>query len=395
MNANEQAPLWVGEFRIDRAAQQLWREGQPIDLVPQVWGLLLCLVERAGQLLTKDEILRAAWPEVAVSDMALSQAVRRLRTVFGDDARRPRYIETVHRRGFRLIAAIRAGPAVPMIARAPADEVALFVGRETELGRLAELLREARAGTRHVVFIEGEAGIGKSALLGSFLAEHAGEGVRIAAATCIEQHGSGEPYMPVLEALDRFARSHPDTLDVLRRYAPTWLVQMPWLLGRQGGTGSRDIDHRCDARPHAARDVARIGGHVGRATARAGARGSSLGRRGHDRPARVDREAERSRRGSWSSARTGRRRPSPMTIRSSRWPAPCGRTPLARASASIRSIAPRCGRISCAASPRPASRRRWPNGSTPQRGQSALSRGHRRPSRGGRLRRGAERRAGN
>ncbi len=72
----EEIPMWIGEFRLDRAAQRLWRNGEPVDLVPQVWALLVCLVERAGRIVSKDEILEAAWPGVAVSDMALSQAVR-------------------------------------------------------------------------------------------------------------------------------------------------------------------------------------------------------------------------------------------------------------------------------------------------------------------------------
>jgi DNA-binding winged helix-turn-helix (wHTH) protein/tetratricopeptide (TPR) repeat protein len=227
----QQAPLWIGDYRLDPAAQRLWRDGQPVDLLPQVWALLMCLVQHAGQLLTKDEILKAAWPGVAVSDMALSQAVRRLRTAFGDDARQPRYIETVHRRGFRLIAAVRDNAVESVAVDTPAEERPLFVGRETELRRLAELLRAARSGARRIVFIEGEAGIGKTALLNSFLAEHVGADARVATAQCVEQQGSVEPYLSVFEALDRLARSHADALNALRRYGPTWLVQMPWLLG--------------------------------------------------------------------------------------------------------------------------------------------------------------------
>jgi DNA-binding winged helix-turn-helix (wHTH) protein len=228
----EQAPLRIGAFRLDRTAQRLWHNGEPIELVPQVWALLTCFVEHAGELLTKHEILQAAWPGAIVSDMALSQAVHRLRTAFGDDARQPSYIQTVHRRGFRLIAPVRvdagAPTRLPAAARAEAD--ALFVGRGTERTRLEELLRAARSGARQVVFLEGGAGIGKTALLNTFLQKHGDDGLQIAAAQCIEQHGSTEPYMPVFEALDRSARSSRDTVEVLRRHAPTWLAQMPWLL---------------------------------------------------------------------------------------------------------------------------------------------------------------------
>jgi len=231
MDLKENTTIQIGDFLMDRRAQRLWHEGRAIDLVPQVWALLSLLVDRTGQLVTKDEILESAWRGIAVSDAALSQAVRRLRAAFGDDARQPRYIATVHRRGFRLIAATRvsdeAGPAVPRTG----VDLPPFVGRRAELDRLGELLRSAGDGERQIVFVEGEAGIGKTALLAYFRAENCGARVQIAAAHCVQQHGSTEPYLPVLEALDRLAKSSPPTLEVLRRHAPTWLVQMPWLLG--------------------------------------------------------------------------------------------------------------------------------------------------------------------
>lgn len=233
----DQRPIRIGEFRFDPAAQRLWRNDEAIDLVPQVSAVLLFLVERAGQLVTKEEMLQAAWGGVVVSDMALSQAVRRLRTAFGDDARAPRYVETVHRRGFRLVAPV----GVASYEVGPADDAALFVGRESERARLAGLWQAARGAARKVVFIEGEAGIGKTALLRSFLSGLVGVDVRVADARCGEQQGSAEPYMPVLEALDRLARSSPDAVEVLRRYAPTWLVQMPWLLDPEEARGLKTV----------------------------------------------------------------------------------------------------------------------------------------------------------
>jgi DNA-binding winged helix-turn-helix (wHTH) protein/tetratricopeptide (TPR) repeat protein len=238
MNKNlQQAPTWIGEFRLDLAAQRLWRSGAPVDLLPQAWALLLCLVERAGQLVTKDEILKTAWPGVTVSDMALSQAVRRLRAAFGDDARRPRYVETVHRRGFRLIATLRPAESTPPVV---ASESALFVGRETERRRFAALLAASRGGARQVVFIEGEPGIGKTALVNAVLAEHADGGTMVVRAQCVQQEGGTEPYLAVLEALDHLARREPGVIEVLRRHAPTWLAQIPWLVGPEEARALED-----------------------------------------------------------------------------------------------------------------------------------------------------------
>ncbi len=246
MNVNvNQGLMRIGEHRVDRAACRLWRNGQPIDVVPQAWALLMCLIERPGEVVTKDEILAAAWPGVAVSDMALSQAVRRLRTALGDDARAPRYIETVHRRGFRFIASPYPADSTPLVA---AEDAALFVGRDAERRQLNERLALAHGGARQIVFVEGDPGIGKTALVNAFLAEHAGDGSMVVRAQCVQQGGSVEPYLAVLEALDHLLRGEPAAIDALRRYAPTWLAQIPWLLSPEE---ARDLEDSAGDATHA------------------------------------------------------------------------------------------------------------------------------------------------
>jgi len=65
---------------------------------------VLChFVQHPGQLVTKDDLFAAAWPETVVSDATLASCIQEIRQALGDDAKRPRYIETVHRRGFRFI----------------------------------------------------------------------------------------------------------------------------------------------------------------------------------------------------------------------------------------------------------------------------------------------------
>ena len=119
----------------------------------------------------------------------------------------------------------------------PAAEPVPFVGREIERHRLTEMLAAARTGKRQIVFVEGEPGIGKTALVNAFVDEDVGDGLQVARAQCVQQGGTVEPYLPVLEALDQFARAEPGTIDVLRRHAPTWLAQIPWFL--------RPDDARC------------------------------------------------------------------------------------------------------------------------------------------------------
>jgi len=94
-------------------------------------------------------------------------------------------------------------------------------------------LERALDGRRQVVFISGEAGIGKTALVEAFLLRAAADPqVWLARGQCLEQFGSGEAYLPALEAVSRLCQEpgRGRFVDLLRRHAPTWLLQTPWLL---------------------------------------------------------------------------------------------------------------------------------------------------------------------
>jgi predicted ATPase len=110
------------------------------------------------------------------------------------------------------------------------------VGRDAELTRLDAVFQTALEGRRRLVFVTGEAGIGKTALVEAFLARlDGGDGLRIGRGQCVEQYGAGEAYLPVLEALGRMGREQGgDALvRVLKQYAPTWLAELPALLTDQ------------------------------------------------------------------------------------------------------------------------------------------------------------------
>jgi predicted ATPase len=97
---------------------------------------------------------------------------------------------------------------------------------------------------RQVVFVTGEAGLGKTTLIEAFLEGIGGEGALwIARGQCIEQYGAGEAYLPVLEAVGRLCRDPegPEVLPLLARQAPTWVVQMPWLVD---DTTLQTLQHR-------------------------------------------------------------------------------------------------------------------------------------------------------
>src|SRR5207244_7612341 len=105
-------------------AEQVWRGKHAVKLTPKALVVLRTLVTRAGELVTKEELLQAGWPQTVVSDDALTACIQELRRALGDDARQPHYIETVHRRGFRFIAKVVSGehPATRMKQAASAQD---------------------------------------------------------------------------------------------------------------------------------------------------------------------------------------------------------------------------------------------------------------------------------
>jgi predicted ATPase len=108
-----------------------------------------------------------------------------------------------------------------------------MVGRQAELGQLQAWATQAFQGTRQLVMVSGEPGIGKSTLVQALLHDLADRTpVWVGQGQCIEHYGPGEAYMPVLEALERVGHSPvgPHLRAVLHQHAPTWLAQMPGLL---------------------------------------------------------------------------------------------------------------------------------------------------------------------
>jgi predicted ATPase len=233
-----------------------------LRLAPRTFAVLRHLVEHAGRLVTKDELFTTVWRDTIVSEDALASCIRDLRRALADPSRAPRYIETVHRRGFRFIGPLApssAPPGPPVAARAVPGPT-MLVGREAELARLHARLAGALSGRRQVVFVTGEPGIGKTSLVGAFLLEiDTTRGVLVARGQCVEQYGAGEAYLPVLEALGRLGREArgDHIVSVLRQHAPTWLAQMPGLLSDkdlealqrrvQGATRERMLRELVDA----------------------------------------------------------------------------------------------------------------------------------------------------
>jgi len=251
-------------FRLDTVNRCLWRcgdneEDQRVPLKPKPFAILRYLVDHAGRLVTQEELLDAVWPDTHVQPEVLKRHVFEVREVLGDDPKNPTYIETLPRRGYQFIAAVRNAASTATIA-ADTPPKTKIVGRDRELGELCAHLGKAMAGQRQIVFVTGEPGIGKTTLVDEFQRQVApGATMLIARGLCVECYGDKEAYYPVLEALGNLCRG-PDgdsVVQILAVQAPSWLVEFPALVNRQrreilqrevqGTTRQRMLREICEA----------------------------------------------------------------------------------------------------------------------------------------------------
>ena len=91
-----------GPFVLDAGSFALQRGDTPVPLPPKLGDLLRCLVARPSALVSKVELFRSLWPDVVVTENALTQAVSDLRQALGDDRSSPTYVQTVAKRGYRV-----------------------------------------------------------------------------------------------------------------------------------------------------------------------------------------------------------------------------------------------------------------------------------------------------
>ncbi len=220
-------------FTLDVERASLMRDGERRALSPKDFALLQHLVAHRERVIPHAELLETVWRGTAVGPDVLKVRVRRLRHILGDDAHSPRFIAAVHGEGYRFIAPVVSSPYGEEISPSAAPPRSPMIGRGAELSKLQELLARAATGRRQLVFVTGEPGIGKTTLIDEFAEGLAGAWV--GRGQCIEHYGSGEPYLPVMEALARMARTdaHEQLAAVLRRAAPSWLLELPALLDSQ------------------------------------------------------------------------------------------------------------------------------------------------------------------
>jgi predicted ATPase len=217
-------------FGLDTSNECLWQNGSQIALAPKPFAVLRYLVENPGRLITHDELLDALWPETYVQPQVLRTYMLELRKVLGDDAGEPRFIQTLPKRGYCFVAPVADWAGMERgaaLKTAASDAKPLgIVGREEELARLTAQVELLTTGQRQVVFITGEAGIGKTALVEAFCQKIAFSlPISVARGQCVEGFAAKEEYYPVMEALGQLCAS-PDgerACRILARMCPAWL----------------------------------------------------------------------------------------------------------------------------------------------------------------------------
>jgi DNA-binding winged helix-turn-helix (wHTH) protein/tetratricopeptide (TPR) repeat protein len=232
-----------GPFRLDATAEILFRGAEPLPVGRRAVGLLRLLVEQPGVPVSKDALVEAAWSGLAVEDSNLTVQIAVLRKALGAEPGGDHWIETLPRRGYRFV-----GPTITRIEKSVGvepdtaaarglasrqSETARWrVGRTGTLEALDRLARRMLVGERQIVFVTGEAGIGKTTFIEMAMEQLSGYGVDTLYGRCTERFGTDEAFLPLIDALISRCRSTGGSSlqEAIRTHAPTWLLQMPGVL---------------------------------------------------------------------------------------------------------------------------------------------------------------------
>jgi DNA-binding winged helix-turn-helix (wHTH) protein len=179
-------PFRIGRWLVEPSLNRLSKDDTTIQLELKVMDVLVCLAERAGEVVPRQEIVDRVWATEFISDNTLTHAITELRNALGDDARNPSFIETIHRRGYRLIAPVEATVSdeageskvarfpvreravSPEVERSPYPGLAAFTEDDAEFffGREAEVaLMWRKLTSRKLLAVIGPSGVGKSSFL--------------------------------------------------------------------------------------------------------------------------------------------------------------------------------------------------------------------------------------
>jgi DNA-binding winged helix-turn-helix (wHTH) protein len=227
-----------GGFELDVKAGELRRQGRSVRLQDKPLQLLVFLLGKpTSELVTREEIQEHIWGTSRFLDFedSLNQAVRKLREALRDSATSPRFLETIPRRGYRLLVPIdvelpaASSPPAGTGLLCAAKPQGIAVGRRCELSKLNTVLQAAKEYGGRLFCISGEPGIGKTTLVDTFLGQLVPSlNCHIARGQCSERLSGAEAYLPILEGLESLTRGPraENVKNILLDVAPSWYVQM-------------------------------------------------------------------------------------------------------------------------------------------------------------------------
>jgi DNA-binding winged helix-turn-helix (wHTH) protein len=136
------------EFEVDLRAQEVYKGGRRLKLQVQPFQVLAMMLERPGEVVTREEMQKRLWPADTFVDFdhSVNTAIKKLRAALGDDKNKPRFVETLPKRGYRFLAAVKGAPAPPAQAASSASAAAPAGSKMTPdatvspwVGRVAKL----------------------------------------------------------------------------------------------------------------------------------------------------------------------------------------------------------------------------------------------------------------
>jgi predicted ATPase/DNA-binding winged helix-turn-helix (wHTH) protein len=189
-----------GTFHFRQADRTLWRDAERVHMTAKARDLLACLASANGRFVSKAEIMAAVWPDIHVLPDNIKVLIHEIRSVLEEDARNPHFIRSEAGLGYAFVPE-GLTPDRP----ATSDRThGLFLNRNRELAVLAEAFEDVRAGSSRVVILNGERGIGKTALCDVFLRlAAAGTPLRTIRAQCPDTSGEPQALLPLVEVVQR------------------------------------------------------------------------------------------------------------------------------------------------------------------------------------------------
>ena len=171
----------LGDWTVRPALGFIERQGERTHVEPKLLDVLACLAENPGDVVSVETLLERCWAGTFYGDNPVHKAIALLRKALGDDARSPRYLATVRKRGYRLVAPVtlggvalpeapgaqpwRGGSPYPGLRALEVGDAPVFVGRSGATERMLRLLAQARTAGHSFVLVDGPSGSGKSSLV--------------------------------------------------------------------------------------------------------------------------------------------------------------------------------------------------------------------------------------